>query len=354
MAIKGLSTDIAALPCLGKLRKGAPGEMKNGYKTYGKDLQSFRLDTPDKAITEKFTAEYGDGKRICIMFPYATKAENWSAWMEEYSAGGFIRRCDTETQHMHRTADGKISKQPIPCKADGKNTCKCTRIGRLSVLIYGIQRMGYFAVETHSINDIANIEQALNAYQAFFGQLSGIPFWLSRVEVEISTPSDKGTSGRARRKKWLIRLEVDPRFFEMWLNRFENKTRIALLGAPDSTPVIRSPMPNDDDGDTLISIDEHGEIIDHKPTPAPDQPKTEPSPLDTALAEIKAIRATKPFTANPTRVTELFAYACGELENRGLQCQPRPATLGEAVSIIEIMIERCIGHDQTAKPIIEA
>mgnify|MGYP000904867955 CR=1 FL=1 len=338
MAIKGLSTDTVALPCLGKLRKGAPGEIKNGHKTYGKDLATYRLDTTDATIAEAFKTQYNDGKRICIMFPYATKAENWAAWMEEYSAGGFMRRCDTETQYAHRTADGKISKQPVPCKGEGK--CKCSRIGRLSVLIYGIQRMGYFAVETHSINDIANIEQALNAYQAFFGQLSGIPFWLSRIEVEISTPSDKGASGRARRKKWLMRLEVDPRFYQMWIARVENSTRVALLGQPDSAPAIRSTMPNDDDGDTLLSTDEHGEIIEGQAEQVP------PHPLDPLLDEIKAIRVAKTFNANAARITELFALACEQLEQRGHTCEPRPATLGEAASLIEIMIERCIGHDE--------
>jgi hypothetical protein len=100
MPIKHLQAQRpAAFPCIGKLRKGGEKQTNaKGEKVRGRDLDHFRFSTDDTDAATAFNAYYGaEPKAINVFLPYATTDKNFQAWMEEYRAGGLVRRCDGET-----------------------------------------------------------------------------------------------------------------------------------------------------------------------------------------------------------------------------------------------------------------
>jgi hypothetical protein len=104
-------------------------------------------------------------------------------------------------------------------------------------------------VETHSVYDIIQLPENLQAAQAMRGDLRGIPFILSRREREISTPT--GDGGRARRKKSLLFIEPDP----SWVARQLESMRLAAL------PVLPSDLPALTNAPRLLVDRQTGEIL---------------------------------------------------------------------------------------------
>lgn len=235
MPIKHLQLDRpAAFPCIGKLRKGGEKQTNTkGKEVMGRDLDHFRFTTDDADAAAAFNAYYGaEPKAIKVFLPYATTDENFQAWMEEYRAGGLVRRCDGETCVFHRDAKGNAVTSPTPCA----RPCGCKQVGRLAVIVPELVRMAYVVVETHSVYDIIQLTENLQAAQAMRGDLRGIPFILSRREREISTPT--GDGGRARRKKSLLFIEPDP----SWVARQLESMRLAALPVlPSDLPALSAP-----------------------------------------------------------------------------------------------------------------
>ncbi|MBP8293618.1 MAG: hypothetical protein KAX65_12655 [Caldilineaceae bacterium] len=247
MPIKHLQLDRpAAFPCIGKLRKGGEKQTNTkGKEVMGRDLDHFRFTTDDTDAATAFNAYYGaEPKAVNVFLPYATADENFQAWMEEYRAGGLVRRCDGETCVFSRDAKGVASTLPAPCA----RPCGCKQVGRLSVIIPELVRMAYVTVETHSVYDIIQLTENLHAAQAMRGDLRGIPFILSRREREISTPT--GDGGRARRKKSLLFIEPDP----SWVARQLESMRLAAL-PQIGTPLLAAPQPR------LLVDRQTGEIL---------------------------------------------------------------------------------------------
>ena len=237
MPIKSLQTNRPAqFPCIGKLRKGgAKKKNANGREVYGDDLKHFRLTTDDPDAGAAFAAHYGtEPKAVNVYMPYATTDENFGAWLEEYTAGGMVRRCDGETQHFHRDASGKGSNTPIKCELLCGRKCGCKQVGRLAVIVPELARLAYVLVETHSLYDIMQLTENLQAAQALRGDLRGIPFILSRREREISTPGSDGK--RARRTKSLLFIEPNPE----WVARQLESMRLAALPIVD-VPALVAP-----------------------------------------------------------------------------------------------------------------
>lgn len=248
MPIKHLQTARhAAFPCIGKLRKGSAKQVNaKGKEVMGQDLDHFRFVTDDADAASAFAACYGaEPKAINCFLPYATTDENFQAWLEEYRAGGLVRRCDGETCVFHRDAQGRAITAPTPCTKQ----CGCKQVGRLSVIVPQLARMAYVTVETHSVYDIIQLTENLYAAQALRGDLRGIPFVLSRREREISTPT--GDGGRARRKKWLLFIEPDPQ----WVSRHLEAMRIAAL------PVVRDPTALEQPTSRMLVDRSTGEIV---------------------------------------------------------------------------------------------
>jgi hypothetical protein len=207
MPIKRLIQQAASFPIIGKLRKGD----KKGGNQPGKDLDYFRFDTDDVDAMQKFSAKYGPKpKAITVYLPFRTIEENFTCWQEEYTAGGLKHRCDGDTCVIWQDEQGRYHHEPKPCPGG------CKEVGRLTVVIPELMRFAYVSVETHSLNDIMQLQRNLNAAFALRGDLTGIPFLLIRRLVEISTPS--GTAGkRARRAKALLFLEPHPDWVQVRL-----------------------------------------------------------------------------------------------------------------------------------------
>ncbi|MEM7771579.1 MAG: hypothetical protein AAF327_13865 [Cyanobacteria bacterium P01_A01_bin.37] len=216
MPIKGLTDNGASFPCIGKIRKGAPKENNR----MGKDLEYFRFDSQDRSAIASFQRTYGEEpKEINVLFPYEGVDENFFTCKEEWAAGGLVHRCDGEVCSTIRLESGAIQRHfaaPVPCPGG------CKEIGRMKVIVQGLNRFAYVTVETHSINDIVNLHQQLSAAYMTFGQLNKMPFTIRRRPEQISTPGKDGK--RVRREKWMLSVEVD----SSWANKQLAATRYAF------------------------------------------------------------------------------------------------------------------------------
>jgi hypothetical protein len=82
--------------------------------------------------------------------------------------------------------------------------------------------------------------------------------------------------------------------------------------------------------------------------------KTPPTPppaaltLLVALDEIVRIIDADNFVKPADRIRELFSYACNEIKARGMDCEGKPASMKEAANSTDIMLGRCLAHDQQA------
>lgn len=264
MPIKTLQTNRQAqFPVIGKLRKGGAKPEKGNAP--GKDLDHFRFVTDDRNAAEAFLAYYGpEPTEISVFLPFATAAENFDAWMEEYTAGAMLRRCDGETMVFHRDDKNNPVLAPEPCRKACGLACLCKQVGRLKVIIPQLARLAWVMVETHSVYDIIGLTENLQAIEALRGDLRGIPMILSRRPREISTPGQDGK--RVRRTKSLLFIEPDP----SWVARQLESMRLAAL------PIIDVDV---DAGGRYLEVDEDAEIDDW------DEPEHEHEPGQTVQAQ---------------------------------------------------------------------
>lgn len=219
MPIKSLETKDASFPRLGKIKKGAE-KPKSGP---GKDLDYFRIDTQRQDVRDAVLDVYGaEPRELRVWLPHSEVDENFDPWMKEYTGGSLERQCDGENQHVWMEG-GKIKSvnqgcEPISCVRETTG-CQCKQTAHLHVMIDELFRqgiVGYFAVETHSINDIITITSNLRAAYAMRPNLCGIPFILRRQMQSISTPRGEN---RVRTDKSLLSLEPDPSWVQAQLQR---------------------------------------------------------------------------------------------------------------------------------------
>ena len=268
MGIIGLTTNREAnFPRIGVLRKG--GKKPADGKKPGQDLKYFRFDTSDKDAERAFTVAYGvEPDTINVFLPYVTPDENFQAWQEEYRAGGLVHRCDGETMSIWLTPDGKYSTEPTPCPyhtGKQKRTTHepgCKAVGRLIVIVPELSRFAYVTVGTTSKNDIMELTDNLNAVYAIRGSLQGIPFILCRRPRMISTPTPDG--GRARYEKWMLSLEVNPKWATLQLDAMQKQaylpTGVRLLTDGRPVDVLSGEILDSDEDDyagtTINSLDD--------------------------------------------------------------------------------------------------
>jgi len=222
--IIGLTDSVRpAFPLLGKLRKGAA----QGGRGPGRDLDHFRFTSDNPAIVRAFQEAYGSEPRAipCVM-PYADVEDNFTTWKEAWVAGGLQHRCDGQTCVIWLTDRGTYSREPVPCPGG------CKQVGRLNLIVPELVRaghVGYVTVETHSVNDLLNLQASLEAAAQLApnGDLRGIRWVLRRVPERISTPAQNG--GRARRESWMLKLTPDARWaqrqFELALSEGDSEMR---------------------------------------------------------------------------------------------------------------------------------
>jgi hypothetical protein len=270
MPIVGLTDRVApAFPRLGKLRKG--GARPVSGERPGTELPYWRFVAENPLVLQAFEAAYGkEPTELDVLLPYASIAGNYEAWQEEWVAGGLKHRCDGETCVLWLADDGTYSQRPVPCPGG------CKPVGRLNVILPALLRaghVGYVTMETHSINDIADLQGTLLAVAEARGteDMRGIGFCLRRVERQISTPSGKDGK-RARRTKYMVELIPAARWVVAQLEARQDAAMNALP-AP-SVPVLED-APEDDDADDGETIEgqvthvEQGEAEDDAPPQAP-------------------------------------------------------------------------------------
>lgn len=252
MPIKRLIRNTASFPRIGKIRKG--GEKPND-KQPGKDLEYFRFDSDDAHALQRFEAAYGkEPQQLNIYLPYESVEENFQTWQEAYVAGGLKHRCDGETCVIWQKPDGTYSQEPTPCPGG------CKEVGRLNVIIPELARLAYVTVETHSINDILQLTDNLQAALALRGRLTGIPFILSRRPQEISTPGVNGK--RQRYTKYMLFLEPHPDWVQVQLAAMRHNALATVVGA---LPEFRQLTVEDD---RVVDM-ETGEVVQHRQLEAP-------------------------------------------------------------------------------------
>jgi hypothetical protein len=249
MAIKGLSDRGLALPEIGTIRKGA----KKPAKGPGAELSYFRFDYAEgeKGAEKVIFQKYGEKpNNLSVLLPFNDVERSWDPWMEAYTAGRMVGRSDGEyVQYLVDTSTGEVkvangldvkTGQKFPHPKDNvagfdyqNKPVLFKNNGRLKVIVRDLGRAAIFVVLTTSTHDIINISAQLAGYRHLNnGQLAGIPFVLRRVPKMVSTPGENGQ--RVRRKKYLISIEVDPR----WANaKFGELSSLALPQLADMEPI---------------------------------------------------------------------------------------------------------------------
>jgi len=210
MAIEGLTDGKPTLPRVGTLRKGAARDP--GKNRPGKDLTYFRFVTTDPDLPAKFEEAYGkEPRRINAYLMHATALDNFDPFREFWQAGGLRHRCTGKTMVLWRENGGEFSQEPKPCPYAHLPARErlCKPVGRLPILIPELERFAVVTVLTSSSNDCHMLSANLAALEALHKDLRGIPFILHRRPFEVPTPRE-GKS--VRTTKWLLVLEVDPRW----------------------------------------------------------------------------------------------------------------------------------------------
>lgn len=287
MPIKRLQRQTANFPRIGKLRKGAE---KPNDKQPGRDLDYFRFDSDDTEAMTRFEESYGKNPRqVNVYLPFDTVDENFQTWQEAYTAGAMQHRCDGETCVIWLKPDGTYSQEPKPCPGG------CKEVGRLNVIIPELARLAYVTAETHSINDILQLTDNLQAALALRGSLTGIPFVLSRRPQEISTPGKDGK--RARYTKWLLFLEPHPDWVRVQLATMRhNALTVAAngLALPEHRQLTDGRAVDIGTGE-IIDVESDDEPFDD----APIVEEVDFSPAE-ALPPPNGAQAKKPQASEPT------------------------------------------------------
>lgn len=276
MSIKGLTDKQAAFPSVGVLRKG---DKKPNESRPGNDLTYFRFVSEDALANKMFKEAYPNEealRSINIFLPHKTTVENMDAWIEKWVAGGLVYRSDGETVVLWRTDKGGYSTDPKADPApgvgeDGKRQDGSMQVGRLSVIVPELGRFATITVMTTSKHDIMNLTSQLRSYEAFRGDLRGIPFVLKRRKEMISTPGPGGK--RARREKWLLSIETQP----AWT--------MAQLGAMQQAALPSGGIVDMPESDYL---ELPANISNPFEDEAPEQPDFEPTPTDWGGEPVKS------------------------------------------------------------------
>lgn len=227
MPIKGLTDKGARFPRLGTIHKGEP---KTDGKV-GQDTDYFRLDSKLADVQAKWTKVLGDKpKSIPCLIPHENVDSAFEAWREEWGKSGLMVRCDGENQVIwfDKATNKLITNSPKPCRntCDESRNAGCNYTGRLNILIPALGEGGYFEVQTHSKWDISGLSEQLEAVQAIYGSLFGIPLLLERSEREISVPTPQG---RMKATKSLLSIRIHPKKAQQLLAAAEQRAFAAIV-----------------------------------------------------------------------------------------------------------------------------
>lgn len=166
---------------LGRIRLGYKAETSNG-KTRPAKLERFRFTSPSERYITDLAALYGgearpwdnSGKPEFEVYTDATSIPviavkgGLSQWMETWSGGGCVHRCDGE-----RDVEGNV------CDPNDRQHIDAKPTTRLTVMLPELEAIGVFRLESHGWNAAAEIPAVAELAQ-FVGDL--VPANLNLVE----------------------------------------------------------------------------------------------------------------------------------------------------------------------------
>lgn len=245
MPIQTMTSGVApriGLTRLGTLYKGAPKRTVNSKRTgkqvqiAGEDLDHFRVrfaieDIENPSEEDKIRLEimrnnwqlcYGDEPRRFddVKLCGTTPDNATTSWYEQWDASGLIIRCDGKTQDRYwNTTTLRYDKTPKACIQGSNHPCECKPVMRLPVLLLNfsaaIGEIGYFALVTHSVNDIMNIYSSLQRFFAWSNNLSAITWIMERQPTDLNYVDKDGT--RKKVTKALINITANAAYVQQTL-----------------------------------------------------------------------------------------------------------------------------------------
>ena len=194
-------TDRTRLPRIGKIRLGEKRQTKAG-KDYPAALDHFSFeDVPE--VGQVYPGECRELFPMVlpsddedVFFPTARKAYGRSGlfcacsdgatahrvWVGEKDAHGAAYA----RQHGLRLTEGELYDLPcagLACPYSEQNLCK--PLGRLLFMLPEVPRFGCYEIATTSVNSMQGILSVTRAVRSVVGRVSGIPFALRLVPIQV-------------------------------------------------------------------------------------------------------------------------------------------------------------------------
>lgn len=178
---------------LGRIRIGQVVPTADGKKTRPAKLDKFRFTSASKELLERVATLYGG--EVQAWQPQGGGAAAWEViststripilvppqpvtqWMELWSGGGCVRRCDGINEV-------KSSDNPIPCicKANDREDCKPTT--RLNVVLRDVEGIGVWRLESKGWNAAAELPDTATFLAQAGGYIDGFLGLEARVSID--------------------------------------------------------------------------------------------------------------------------------------------------------------------------
>lgn len=299
----------------GKLNKGAPQiekARKDGstYKIVGPDLTYFRVEFAEeyKDLLPLFKSTYGlkpaHFDRVILTSPDLHTA--FDSWAIEWAGKtGIMRyRCDGEAiASWYDMEQSKQRSDPRPCmKDDPGNPCKCTRTGRLWVILPEFNPTGYFTLRTGAWRDIKNIFDALAGVQALGGNIMSCPWILKRVSEEhTETIVIDGQNKRKKQTRAIVHLIAEESYLTNLLMEQFNKDA-AITAPPELAQLPERTTETDEVTGEIIDDDPPAPPGNSRALPPGDEPAEFPATLMDALMSLTGMEYDKLISGLSSRV----------------------------------------------------
>ncbi len=220
-------------------------------------------DAPDGQQWEVIT----DSQALPVIVPPGDIA--FTQWLEAWSGGGCLRRCDGETEQL----TGQ------PCICAGENEPACKPHTRLSVMLRDLPGLGVWRLDTQGWNAATELGGAVDVCQQAMARGRLLPATL-RLEVR-----EQRKPGEPVRKFAVPLLDVGVRLDQLGL----------VMGAGDAAlPTLDAP---DEDLRALPAPAAPADVVEEGPRfgPVPADAQSAPAvPVDAQLAEFDAQTAAAP------------------------------------------------------------
>lgn len=145
----------------GRIRLGVKAPVGTGGKTRPAKLSTFRFTSPNAALIKAIAEAYGGTARPwdnggkpehevitdATSVPVIVTKGGLSQWMETWSGGGCVHRCDGQRNVL----------TDEPCDPRDPNHANAKPTTRLSVMLTEIETLGVWRMETHGWNAAAEI-----------------------------------------------------------------------------------------------------------------------------------------------------------------------------------------------------